>query len=85
MSYSDMVKVYTSPGLRDRVLMALAAEAVPEPQQWLGTRWLALAVSPGWDVSWASGRVTFPDDPDLGARDDVITDGMILAAVQSML
>jgi hypothetical protein len=80
-----MVKVYASPGLRDRVMMAVATQQVADPQQWLASRWLMFATSPGWGDSWASGRITFPDDPDLGARDDVITDGMILSAVQSML
>lgn len=86
MTYSDIVKVYNSSGLRERVTMAAATqEAIGDPQQWVSIKWIKIAASPGWGDSWASGLVSLANDPDIGARDDVITDAMILAAVQALL
>jgi hypothetical protein len=86
LSYSDIAKVYASSGLRERVTMAAATQpSISDPQQWMSVQWMKVAASPGWGDAWASGAVTYPDSPDIGALDDVITDGMILAAVQALL
>lgn len=82
MAYQDVVEVYQSNGLRLRVTACVATEGIEDPYYWVATREWALASAPGWGDAWASGRAAFPQDEDLGTRNDVITDGMILSFVQ---
>jgi len=84
MSYATIYQISISPPLRDRLAAAAASEGVNLPGQWVSTRALHLACSPGWAAAWESALVTTPD-ANPGADDAVITDGMILAAVQADL
>lgn len=83
MSYSTIAKIAQDSLLGQRLTAAAAAEHKPRPY----TDWVAefrwdLAATPGWSEAWesalAAGIENIGDDP------GVITDGMILAAVQPM-
>lgn len=87
MTYNTIVTIATSETLLNRVAAAAAAEGEPGPHDWAYTHQWVLAAQPGWDTAWESAQstMTVNDNPDLGERDDVITDGMILASVQSII
>lgn len=83
MSYSSIANMADDVALNRRLTAAAAQEGKTKPyedwvQQW---RW-DLASTPGWAEAWdsalAGGNQAPGDDP------GVITDGMILAAVQPM-
>lgn len=84
MSYLDTISVYDSLWLMRRCVACAALEGIAEPEVWLTTqrRW-QLATQPGWAAAWASFKVNHPNE-DPGVREDVITDLMILSAVQAM-
>lgn len=83
MSYNDIVAMATDQDLLNRCIAAAAQEGQhePGPQQWVATYMWHLVSSPGWADAWAyavnSGNTTPGDDG------GVITDGMILSAVQA--
>jgi hypothetical protein len=86
MSYNAITSMASSPTLRARLTAAAAEQGYDNPDQWLSVHMWALASSPGWADKWvsAAGSMTVNQNPDLGVRDDVITDGDILAAVQGI-
>lgn len=63
---------------------ACAAQEVPgvDPYGWTIARTLTLASQPGWDAAWSSALAGGNEHP--GRDESVITDGMILAAVQAI-
>jgi len=68
--------------LLTRIMACAAQENKPQPQQWVQRFNWKLAASPGWDAAWDSAVASGIHDP--GNDESVITDGMILAAVQSV-
>lgn len=84
MAYIDIVQMATNPTLRTRVAAAAAAEGEPDPLGWAEANMWAIAAAPGWADAWDYAEDTRTDNvnPDTGARDDVISDVMILSAVQ---
>jgi len=57
-----------------------------DPDRWTLEKRRVWAAAPGWDAAWESARVSHPEpDYDPGTDGGVITDGQILAQVQSML
>jgi hypothetical protein len=83
MAYIDVASMVKSASLQEREWAALAKEGIDPPEGWQFThRWL-LAASPGWDAAWASAVAGGMDDP--GADPGVITDGMILSAIQGII
>lgn len=82
MTYNTVVAIRASTTLRMRMVACAAQEGKPNPESWVETRAWLLASSPGWAGAWESAMVSGIDDP--GERDDVITDGMILGAIQPM-
>jgi len=71
------------PSLANRLTAAAAEENKTSPYEaWVSTRRWDLAATPGWAAAWESAVAG--GDPDPGANELVITDGMILAAVQPM-
>lgn len=85
MSYSSIVEMAGSESLRSRVTAAAAAEGVDNPTQWIHSAMWPLAASPGWADQWDYAKATYQvnANPDFGARNDVISDADILAAVQA--
>ena len=85
MSYADIANIADSASLRRRLSACAAQEGkggVDGPVMWVEQRAIRLAASPGWAAAWASALAGGITDP--GTSEAVITDGMILAAVQPM-
>ena len=74
------------PSLVNRIAAAAAQEGQRDPWQWASSNAWTLAASPGWAEAWGSATTNVSDEvnPDTGARSSVITDGMILGAVQAI-
>jgi hypothetical protein len=88
MSYSSIVEMVGSASLQSRVAAAAANEGyIGDPMEWARQNIWAVAASPGWTAAWDSARADTSDNfnPDTGRRSDVITDGMILSAVQPLV
>ncbi len=84
MSYQSQVQMASSQSLIARIGACAASEGEDVPMQWAQQNVWSLVVQEGWDEAWAYAEATrtVNQNPDTGARDDVINDGMILAAVQ---
>jgi hypothetical protein len=85
MSLSAVAEIASSVSLRERIIACAAQEGEPDPVQWARDHVWAIAASPGWDDNWdyAKASSTPNTNPDIGGRDDVITDAAILSAVQA--
>jgi hypothetical protein len=86
MTYRAIVEMARSVSLQQRCAAAAAEQGVTSPDQWVTMRIWQFAASPGWADKWqyATDEITINQQPDLGIRDDVISDGDILAAVQAL-
>ena len=83
MSYADVAAMAADPGLADRIKGCAATEGILDADAWWYThRWL-LAASPGWAEAWAYARSSGKES--IGLDEAVITDGDILAAVQTLI
>lgn len=83
MSYKDIAAMTVSTSLQARLTAAAAEEHKPRPYDgWVGQFIWDLAATPGWAPAWASAVAG--GNPDPGNDEGVITDGMILSAVQPM-
>ena len=85
MAYQDNVEIFLSSALKMRMTACVALEGWPDPMGLLAAHEWELAGQPGWSAAWASGRLAHPSSDDLGVHNDVITDGMILSAVQAII
>jgi hypothetical protein len=85
VTYRAVVEIASSSSLRERIIACAAEQGEAAPVQWAEANIWALASSPGWDDSWeyAKATATINTNPDLGMRDDVISDANILSAVQA--
>lgn len=88
MAYSSIVEMAGSVALRHRVAAAAADEGLAgDPVAWAMTNIWQIVAAGDWVAAWDSAQASASNNfnPDTGARDDVITDGMILAVVQPMV
>lgn len=69
--------------LAARVQAAAAQELDVDPYSWQASNMLDLCASPGWDQAWSSAEAGGNQAP--GRDPAVITDGMILSAVQALV
>lgn len=95
MSYATVSVIAQDPDIAARVRGCRASEVVANQYTSMSTMrdrldlsaamWL-LAAAPGWTTAWESAlAATRPvDAPPIGADPAVITDGMILSAVQAL-
>lgn len=83
MTYNDVADMADSASLKRRVTAAVAEEGILDPVGWLFPRYWQIVSQPGWDDAWASAVAG--GNPDPGASDAVITDGMILSGVQAVV
>jgi len=81
MSYYDIAIMSADTDLNSRVAACASQEGKPDPRQWAWDNMLTLAASPGWGEAWASAVAAGNETP--GRDGAVITDGMILSAVQA--
>jgi hypothetical protein len=86
MGFATVAVMASNVALINRQYAGIAKEGIDPPETWqFENRW-KLAAQPGWDAAWESALASHPDDPDYdpGADPLVITDGMILSAIQSL-
>lgn len=83
MTYATIATIAYDQSLYRRLVASAAEEQkMPPFEQWVvNYRW-ELAATPGWAAAWESAVAA--GNPDPGADETVITDGMILSAVQPM-
>ena len=81
MSYWDIAQMSTDTDLNSRITASASQEGRPDPQQWAWDNMWTLTASPGWGEAWASAVAGGNEHPGRDAA--VITDGMILSAVQA--
>jgi hypothetical protein len=88
MSYASNAAMAGSSSLQMRITMCAATQDLGgfPPQAWAQSNILAIVSADGWAEKWEQAPMYNPDGTrtDTGARDDVITDDMILAAVQTV-
>lgn len=82
MSYWDISQMALNTNLTSREQAAAAQELPGDPYEWVRDNALRLAAQPGWAAAWASALAA--GNPDPGRDESVITDGMILSAVQTL-
>ena len=95
MSYLTQNEIAGNYSMLSRVAQAVTDEGVPagvsNGDVWASENRRTWAAAPGWSEAWESAKVSNPSDPDVaptydpGADEGVITDGMILSQVQSMI
>lgn len=84
MSYATMIAIAGNSSLTQRMTACAAQEGVTYPESWIDQRRWGL-IGADWIAAWdyADQTYTVNQNPDAGARTDVITDQMILSAVQA--
>jgi hypothetical protein len=88
--YSTIATMTRDYWLLQRLTAAAAQEGKPKPYEgWVEAHKWELASTPGWAEAWESAvaaglPVPGSGVPSIGDEPGVITDGMILAAVQPM-
>lgn len=84
MSYNTTADLAYDMSLQRRVIACAALEGITDPVQWAVNHAWPLAAQPGWGEAYAYAKAGETPNPDPGKDEGVITDGMILAAVQSL-
>ena len=86
MTYHAMTELRNSPGLQARLVACAAQEDIPNPEFWVASNIWPLVKSQAWVDAWqyCKDTMTVNDNPDIGSRDDVINDNMILSSVQAV-
>jgi hypothetical protein len=82
MGYWEVAMMAQNSDLAARVQAAAAEELDDNPYQWQSENMLDLCASPGGDEAWSSAEAAGNESP--GRDPAVITDGMILSAVQAI-
>lgn len=86
MTYLVQNEISESPAMRNRVAQAASEQGITEdPDSWTYNFRRKWAAAPGWADAWSSYHVGNPGSADPGAVESVITDGMILSQIQSMV
>jgi len=82
MSCWDVSLMAADADLLQREIAAAATEGKADPQSWADLHRWSMASQPGWSEAWASALAAGLPRP--GMDQAVISDGMILSAVQSI-
>lgn len=83
MSYLTQALLTEDGDIWKRVTACAAEQGVSAPTIWVQEHLWQLAVQPGWGSAYATALVEKLENP--GLIEAVITDGMILSAVQALL
>jgi len=90
MSYATVADMTDSTSLIRRLSAAAAEEQTSgavldptDPGAWAADHRWEIVSAPGWGDAWASAEAS--GNPDPGADESVITDGMILSQVQAVI
>lgn len=84
MSYNDIASMAVNAQLQARITACAAVEGEPIPATWMSTYIWTVVASPGWGDAWDYGLTSGIPPETIGADESVITDGMILSAVQAI-
>ncbi len=82
MSYRTQAQAAQDQNLRLRCIACAATERIPQALNWVDQHMWELATQPNWGNAYASALAN--GDPAPGNNEAVITDGMILSAVQAI-
>lgn len=83
MAYQDIVEMHDSSTLRARITACVALEGISDPDNWAYQNAWKTAAQPGWADAWAYARDNgMIDEAERGRNGGVISDSMILSAVQ---
>lgn len=82
MSYSSINALAQDTDFRDRLRVCLTMEKVPSPDMWAAQHAIEVAAQPGLAAAYDSAKATHIDRP--GLYEEVISDGMLLAAVAAV-
>lgn len=85
MSYQDVVEMRDSYTLKSRITACAALEGVADPENWTYQRGWTMSSRLGWQEAWSQARSQGIEEVDRGRSDTVITDAMILDAVQAIV
>lgn len=85
MSYFEIAVMARDPHLRERIAACAATEGViaPHPTAWADRHQWELAAAPGWGDAYTYAVNSGSENP--GKDEAVITDGMILSAVNQII
>lgn len=83
MSYNTQALLARDPDLIIRAAACAATQNVPDPETWAWRRQWQFSSQPGWDEAYAYAIASGSELP--GKQESVITDNMILSAVQSII
>lgn len=83
MSYTTQAQLARDSDLIIRAAACAATQNIPDPETWAWRHQWQFSAQPGWDAAYAYAIASGTDFP--GKQDSVITDSMILAAVQSIM
>ena len=83
MSYSSIALMADDHDLRKRITACAAKEGMRDGAAWVNQNMWLLAASPGWAEAWDSALLLGPGILP-GRMGSVITDQMILTAVQEL-
>ena len=85
MTYRTQAAMAQDPALHARIAACAAREGItdPHPLAWASDHQWRLAAEPGWDEAYAYAIASGVPDP--GGSEGVVTDGMILSAVQALI
>jgi len=82
MSYSTQADMAQDPLLQRRVAACAATQGIGEPLEWSAASMWQLSAEPGWDAAYSSALAA--ENPAPGRDEAVISDPMILSAVQAL-
>lgn len=82
MTYSTLADLASDPDITRRVTACAATLGEESPSVWVASQAWQLAAQPGWDTAYEAARKN--ETPFPGRDEAVITDAMILAAVQAL-
>lgn len=80
MSYRTQAILAQDFHLQQRIQACAATQGILNAPEWAATHMWALSAAPGWDAAYTSALAAGLEEP--GNEEAVITDGMILSAVQ---
>jgi hypothetical protein len=83
MTYNTIATMAEDYALNRRIVAAVAEEDLSNPTYWTSLWHWTVVSQPGWAAAWESAVASGVTDP--GYNETVITDGMILSAVQYVI
>jgi hypothetical protein len=86
--YHHIMEMSNNHSLRQRVMGCAAVENHPDPFGFVERNMIKVCKGSDWMLAWEQAQRQMDNpkyNPDIGARTDVVTDEMILSAVQPLV